>query len=77
MAAAIHINTAREMLRSGDALDLKFWKTDGTIVHANQVICTSSHFKGNTVNLKFLTSNQFRKVRMVTIFEINGMEVFM
>lgn len=77
MAAAIHMNTARQMLRSGDALDIKFWKSDGSIVHAGNVICTSTNYQNNTVNLKFLTSKQFRKVRMVSIFEINGMEVFM
>lgn len=76
MASAVHINTAREMLRSGDELDLKFWKSDGSIVYANNVICTSSHFKGNTANIKFLTSGQFRKIRVISIFEINGMEVF-
>lgn len=77
MASAIHFNTVRQMLRSGDAIDVKFWKSDGTIVHANNVICTSTNYQNNTVNLKFLTSKQFRKVRMVSIFEINGMEVFM
>lgn len=77
MASVVHMTTARKMLESGDALDVKFWKSDGSIVHANNVICTSSSFRHNTVNLKFLTSKQFRKVRVVSIFEINGMEVFM
>ena len=77
MASVVHMTTARRMLDSGDAVDLKFWKSDGTIVSANNVICTSSNFKNNTVNLKFLSSGQFRKVRVVSLFEINGMEIFM
>jgi len=77
MAATIHINNARILITSGDPIDLKFWKADGSVVNANNVICTSSSFIYNTVNLKFLTSNLFRKVRMVSIFEVNGMEVFM
>lgn len=77
MAATIHMNNARLLITSREPIDLKFWKADGSVVHANNVICTSSSFIYNTVNLKFLTSNLFRKVRIVTIFEVNGMEVFM
>lgn len=64
------------MLNSGEAVSLKFWKDDGSIVSANNVICTSSYHHGNTFNLKFLDSNLFRKVRAITIFEINDQEVF-
>ncbi|MEA5062645.1 MAG: hypothetical protein VB054_04830 [Petrimonas sp.] len=77
MAQAIHINTARKIFEAKEAMDLKFWKADGSIVNANNVICTSSYFHNNTINIKFLMSNQFRKVRVVSIFEVNGMEVFM
>ncbi len=66
----------RAMLNSGEAVSLKFWKDDGSIVSANNVICTSSYHHGNTFNLKFLDSNLFRKVRAITIFEINDQEVF-
>jgi hypothetical protein len=76
MANLVHINTMRKMLNAGQVVSLKFWKNDGSIVSADNVICTSSYHRGNTFNLKFLTSNQFRKVRAVTIFEINDMEVF-
>jgi hypothetical protein len=76
MANLIHINTLRQMLRSGAAVSLKFWAKDGSTVSAENVICTSSHHRGNTFNLKFLNSGVFRKVRAVTIFEINDLEVF-
>ncbi|MDR2086833.1 MAG: hypothetical protein LBP72_06620 [Dysgonamonadaceae bacterium] len=76
MANLIHINTMRLMLNSGEAVSLKFWKDDGSIVSADNVICTTSHYKSNTFNLKFLTSKVFRTVRAITIFEINDMEVF-
>jgi hypothetical protein len=76
MANLIHINTLRQMLRSGAAVSLKFWKEDGTIVSAENVICTSSHHQSNTFNLKFLNSGVSRTVRAVTIFEINDLEVF-
>jgi hypothetical protein len=77
MANRIHINTMREMLKSGNAVSLKFWRLeDAEIISAENVICTSGFHHGNTVNLKFLNSGQFRKVRVITIFEINDMEVF-
>jgi hypothetical protein len=66
----------REMLNSGQVVSLKFWKDDGSIISADNVICTSSYYHGNTFNLKFLNSGLFRKVRAVTIFEINDLEVF-
>jgi hypothetical protein len=76
MKPLIHINTMREMLKSGEAFSLKFWKTDGAIVSADNVICTSNYHRENTFNLKFLTSGVFRQVRAITVFEFNGMEVF-
>jgi hypothetical protein len=76
MANRIHINTMRQMLKSGEAVSLKFWEKDGNIVSADNVICTSGYHHGNTFNLKFLTSGVFRKVRAITVFEINDMEVF-
>ena len=72
----VHINTMREMLKTGQAVSLKFWKDDGSIVSADNVICTSSYHHGNTFNIKFLGSGQFRKIRAITIFEINNLEVF-
>lgn len=77
MASMIHQTVVYKMLRSGGSFDIKFWKKDGSIVVAENVVCTSSHFRGDTVNFKFLNSGQIRKVKMSTIFEINGMEIFL
>jgi hypothetical protein len=66
----------RDMLKSGDAVSLKFWREDGEIISLENVICTSSYYHGNSFQLKLLTSNQWRKVRAITVFEINDMEVF-
>jgi hypothetical protein len=77
MANRIHITTVREMLKSGQAVSLKFWRLDDAeIITANNVICTSGYHHGNTINIKFLNSGQFRKIRVITVFEINDMEVF-
>jgi len=76
MANMIHINTMREILKSGALVSLRFWKSDGSIVSAAQAVCLSSSYAHNTFNLKFFPSGEIRTVRAVTIFEINNMEVF-
>jgi hypothetical protein len=65
------------MLKSGAAVSLKFWRLeDAEVISAQNVICTSRFYPNDTVNLKFLNSGQFRTVRLITVFEVNGMEVF-
>lgn len=65
------------MIESKEPVDLKLWKMNGEIIEANNVVCTSSYFKGNTFNLKFLDSNEFRKIKAVCIHEVNGEEVYL
>lgn len=77
MAEMIHLKAAREILESHKPCDLKFWKADGEIVDAPNVVCTSSYFKNDTFNIKFLDSNEIRKVQAFLIFEINGKEVYL
>lgn len=71
----VHIGKVRKELNEHEPVNLKFWKNTGEIVEANNVVCTSSYFKNHTVNLKFLDSGEFRKIRVSTIFEFNGEEV--
>lgn len=71
----IHITQVRKQLNEKLPVNLKFWKQDGSIVEANNVVMTSSYFQNDTVNLKWLASEEFRKVIVTTIFEFNGEEV--
>lgn len=71
----IHLSQVRKALNSGEPCDLSFWKKNGEIVHASNVVCTSSYFKNNTVNLKFLESDEFRKIKIYLIFQFNNQEV--
>lgn len=73
----LNLATARKVIESGDAFDISFWKKNGELVHANNVVCTSSHFHGNTFNLKFLESEQIRKIKAVLIAEVCGEEVYL
>mgnify|MGYP007096245935 FL=1 len=68
------------MLHSGDPVDISFWKRSGGIVHLHNCIalpCAASQRYVGTQNFKVLASGQIRKIRLVCIFRINGLEVFL
>ena len=71
----IHLTEARKIIESGEPIAIGFWKENGERVEADNVVCTSSNFERNTINLKFKTSNQFRKIHAVLIYHVNGTEV--
>lgn len=72
----LHLSQARKLIESHDPLNISFWKLNGEIVHARNVVCTSSYFHGNTFNFKFLESGEFRKVKALLIFNVSGEEIF-
>lgn len=71
----IHINTVRKILREGKPFSCRIWKKNGEIMACQEVVCTSTNFKGSTANLLFTESREVRKVRVICIFEINDEEV--
>jgi hypothetical protein len=77
MARSIHISTARHILNSGDPVDLLVWRSDGAILEYKNCISLHFSFYGGWRNIKLLTSGECRKVRDVTIFSVNGCEVFL
>jgi len=72
----MHINVAREILEERQPVDIKFWTKSGDVVEGKGVICSSTYFHNNTANLVF-SNGEVRKIRMVTIHEINGQEVYL
>lgn len=77
MAHSIHITTARQMLNSGDPVDISVWKSDGSILELRNVISLRYSFYGGWRNIKLLQSGEMRKIRDCCIFRINGLEVFL
>lgn len=71
----IHISTLRKEINKKKPMSIRFWKKSGEIVVANNVVCTSSFFKNDTVNIRFLNSGEIRKIRLSSIFEFNNQEV--
>lgn len=77
MARSVHITTARQMLNSGDPVDITVWKSDGSILELRNVISLRYSFYGGWRNIKLLQSGQMRKIRDCCIFRINNLEVFL
>lgn len=73
----IHISTVHKILRDNSTpFSCKVWKANGDILKYNDVVCTSSHHASNTATLLFTESRQIRKVRVVSMFEINDEEIY-
>ena len=77
MAQSVHISTMRQMLQSGDPVDIKLWTKSGSIQEYRNCISLRYNFYQGTRQIKLLTSRQIRQVRDVCIFEINGLKVFL
>lgn len=67
----------RQMLQSGDPVDIKLWTKSGEIQEYRNCISLRYNFYQGTRQIKLLTSRQIRQVRDVCIFEINGLKVFL
>lgn len=51
-------------------------KRTGEWISGVRCVCTSSHFRPRTINIKFLPSEEIRTIRCCSIKEINGVEVY-
>jgi hypothetical protein len=56
--------------------DVEIFKENGTLV-SGHVVCTSSNWERNTINLKFIDSGQTRKFHAVLFKSFNGKEVML
>lgn len=73
----IHLKEARSILESKEPVSIRFWTEKGEIVESDSVVCTSSYFKNDTFNIKFLKSEEIRKVQAFLISSVNEMEVYL
>lgn len=78
----LHYSSIYPVIEKTDALgnpvtfSFKFVKKrTGELITADNCICTSSHFRPRTINVKFQDSNEFRKIRCCSIVELNGVVV--
>lgn len=73
----VHISTARKMLQAPEPVDIRCWAKDGRILVLNNVLPLRYNFYEGTQQVKLLSSNQIRTIRLCLIFEINGIPVFL
>lgn len=73
----IHISVVHKILRDNSTpFSCKVWKANGDILKYNDVVCTSSNHERNTATLLFTESRQIRKLRVISMFEINDEEIY-
>jgi len=73
----LHIAQARNLIESGDPVDIAFWKMNGEQVYAKDVVCLSSNFENNSFNIKFLESGEIRKIKALLVYNVNGEEIYL
>lgn len=79
----IHISKLNFLTEKKDAkgepvpFNFKAITLKGEIIEGKNCIVTSSNFKRRTRNIKFLNSDEFRKLRNISFIELDGIEVTM
>ena len=74
---AIHLSTARRILQAPEPVSLRVWAKDGRILVLDNAIPLRYNFYEGTQQFKLLASRQIRTIRLVCLFELNGMTVFL
>ena len=59
-----------------EPVDVVYCELDGTVVRG-KVVCTSSNFKNDTFNFKFIESGEIRTVHAQSLCSVNGLEVML
>lgn len=74
----IHKKDAIHLLETGKSCNIKVWKlSTGDILEYTGVRCVGSHWRGGTHKVILPKSKLIREFRDITLFEINGMEIFL
>ena len=71
----ISLYNVRRILDSKVVCSFKCWKNNGEVMECKNVRSTSSNYRLNTINIKFIDSGEIRKIRAYNIFEFNNKEV--
>jgi hypothetical protein len=73
----IHSGKINIEVREREEFSITWVAENGEYIHGKRCACTSFHSNGRTLNVKFLDSGEFRKVRRCTITEFAGHEVYL
>lgn len=73
----INFHDAIALLESGKRVSIKVWKlSTGDILSYDDCVCIGSHRRGGTHMIECAGSSLVREFRDVTMFEINGLEIY-
>lgn len=73
----LHWKDAVLLLESGQPVDIKVWKlSTGDILEYRGAQCVGGSWRKGTHRVKLPYSNLIREFRDITMFEINGYEVY-
>ena len=73
----IHASKIFELVQVHQTFSLTFVAKNGELVTVDECRCTSFYSSSKTMNIKIVSSGQFRKVNRKTITKFNGQEVFL
>ena len=65
------------MLKAGDPVHIKLWTKNGEIQEWKNCIPLRYNFYQGTQQFKLLDRRQIRTARLVCVFSVNDMEVFL
>lgn len=73
----MHWRDAVALLESGQPCDLRVWKlSTGDILTYKDCVCVGKHWRGGTHKIRCAGSGLIREFRDITLFEINGYEIY-
>ncbi len=73
----IYLKDALRLLEDKEAHDLKVWKlSTGDILSYKGAVCVGGWNRGGTHRVRLPKSALIREFRDVTLFEVDGMEVY-
>lgn len=75
MKSMLHLSQVNKLVSDGAEFSFAFVSKSGAIIGAERCVCTSFHASGRTMNVKWLDSGEFRKVRRTSIIAFNDREV--
>lgn len=78
MVKAIHRKDAVRLLEDGNPHDIRVWKiSTGNILLYKGAVCRGGHLRGGTHRVLLPTSGVLREFRDCTLFEIDGLKVYL
>lgn len=77
-AKALHRRDAFRLLEDGKPHVLRVWKiSTGDILHYKNAVCSGMNKRGGTHRISIPLSGVIREFRDITLFEIDGLKVYL